>query len=149
MLDLFSSARISVCVVFSFKARWKISRTRARTYFPRKLFKKTTTTNRRLPRSLARGVAKQPRPQTFSLRKWHWGGLRHSRNLWLVMGPSRAFLFRCQRWNSWIYEGRTIAKAFVENAFINQELRLEDRRRSHTILFPIIIDANFSRFRMR
>ena len=34
-------------------------------------------------------------------------------------------------------------------SFIIKNLRLEDRRRSHTTLVPTIIDANFSRSRMR
>ena len=34
------------------------------------------------------------------------------------------------RRNSWMYERRTNAKAFAKNVFINQERKLEDRRRS-------------------
>jgi len=41
-----------------------------------------------------------------------------------------------------IFLRRTTAKAFAKNVFINQERKLEDRRRSDTVLVLTINDAN-------
>jgi len=53
-----------------------------------------------------------------------------------------ALVFNCQRWNSWIYERLTSAKAFVKDVFINQERKLGDRRRSDTVVVLTINDAD-------
>ena len=44
--------------------------------------------------------------------------------------------------NSWIYERRTTAKALAKSVFINQERKLEDRRRSDTVLVLTINDVD-------
>ncbi len=51
------------------------------------------------------------------------------------------FVFRCQRWNSWISERRTTAKALTKDVFINQERKLGDRRWLDTI---VVLTINYA-----
>ena len=52
------------------------------------------------------------------------------------------FIFNCQRWNSWIFERWTSAKAFHKDAFIDQERKLGDWRRSDTVVISTINDTD-------
>ncbi len=60
----------------------------------------------------------------------------------LIGTEAGALVFHCQRWNSWINERLTTAKAFVKDVFTNQERKLRDRRWSDTVVVLTINDAD-------
>ena len=53
-----------------------------------------------------------------------------------------AFVFKCQRSNSWICLGPTTAKAFAKDVFIDQERKIGDRRRLDTVVVLTINHAD-------
>ena len=62
-------------------------------------------------------------------------------HFWYWKERLRAFVFNCQRWNSLISWGRTIAKASAKDVSFDQERKLGDRRWLDTV---VVLTINFT-----